>query len=341
MPYHTISFPKVVSLSSYNVPPRREVTVSAKRSIQDSGAAVRPTDGRGPTLAVPEPARVKRYHVQLSSDDRQHLEQTVSRGKTSARVTTRARTLLKAADGANDSHIVEALGTSRATVERTRRRFATAGFDAAVKDKPQKGRPRALSSKQAAHLIAIACSDTPGGHDHWPLRLSGQKMVELGYVKSISPETVRQVLEKNELKPWRHEEWCLPRVGGAFVAAMEDVLDLYAEPYDPLRPVVCLDEKSVRLHADVSPPLPVRPGTSARSDYEYVRCGTANLFVCVEPLRGYRLAVLIGFHGRPEAGHYITGMRAARIILAMEPEYVVRTTTRRHDECSLGLKTTF
>jgi hypothetical protein len=69
---------------------------------------------------------------------------------------------------------------------------------------------------------------------------------------------------------------------------MEDVLDLYAEPYDPLRPVVCLDEKSVTLHADVSPPLPVRPGHPARSDYEYVRCGTANLFVCVEPLRGHR-----------------------------------------------------
>ncbi|MGI8826704.1 MAG: IS630 family transposase [Chloroflexota bacterium] len=77
-------------------------------------------------------------------------------------------------------------------------------------------------------------------------------------------------------------------MGGAFVAAMEDVLELYAEPYDPLRPVVCLDEKSVTLHADVSPPLPVRSGTPARSDYEYVRCGTVNLFVCVEPLRGYR-----------------------------------------------------
>jgi hypothetical protein len=69
---------------------------------------------------------------------------------------------------------------------------------------------------------------------------------------------------------------------------MEDVLELYAKPYDPARPVVCLEEKPVTLHADVSPPLPVRPGTPARSDYEYVRCGTANLYVCVEPLRGYR-----------------------------------------------------
>jgi transposase len=139
---------------------------------------------------------VKRYHVQLSPDDRQRLEQMISRGKASARVLTRARILLKAADGANDEQIVDALGTSRATVERIRRRYATEGLDAAIKDKPQKGRPRALSSKQAAHLIAIACSPAPDGHDHWPLRLPGRKAVELGYVESISPETVRHVLEK-------------------------------------------------------------------------------------------------------------------------------------------------
>jgi DDE superfamily endonuclease len=69
---------------------------------------------------------------------------------------------------------------------------------------------------------------------------------------------------------------------------MEDVLELYAEPYNPARPVVCLDEKPVTLHAEVSPSLPARPGTPSRADYEYVRCGTANLFVCVEPLPGYR-----------------------------------------------------
>jgi transposase len=139
---------------------------------------------------------VKLYHVHLTDDQRQQLQHVISRGKSSARVITRARILLKAADGANDEQIVEALGTSRATVERIRCRFATDGLDAAIKDKPQKGRPRALSSKQAAHLIAIACSDAPDGHDHWPLRLVGQKLVELGYVESISPETVRQVLGK-------------------------------------------------------------------------------------------------------------------------------------------------
>ncbi len=69
-------------------------------------------------------------------------------------------------------------------------------LDAAIKDKPQAGRPRALSATQAAHLIAIACSPAPDGHDHWTLRLLGHKAVELGYVEGISPKTIQQVLKK-------------------------------------------------------------------------------------------------------------------------------------------------
>jgi len=69
---------------------------------------------------------------------------------------------------------------------------------------------------------------------------------------------------------------------------MEDVLTTYEVPYDADYPQVCLDEKLVTLHADVVEPLPVQPGQPERFDYEYERLGTANLFVMVEPLRGYR-----------------------------------------------------
>ena len=73
-----------------------------------------------------------------------------------------------------------------------------------------------------------------------------------------------------------------------FVAAMEDVLDLYAEPYDPQRPVVCFDETSTQLLSDLRPPIPVEPGRPKREDYEYRREGTRNLFLCIEPLAGWR-----------------------------------------------------
>jgi hypothetical protein len=69
---------------------------------------------------------------------------------------------------------------------------------------------------------------------------------------------------------------------------MEDVLELYAEPYDPERPVACFDECSKELHGQVADPIPVAPGKPAKEDYEYVRNGTANLFVFVEPLAGTR-----------------------------------------------------
>jgi hypothetical protein len=69
---------------------------------------------------------------------------------------------------------------------------------------------------------------------------------------------------------------------------MEDVLELYAEPHDPARPVVCFDEASKELHGRVAEPIPAAPGSPAEEDYEYTRHGTANLFVIVEPLAGRR-----------------------------------------------------
>ena len=69
---------------------------------------------------------------------------------------------------------------------------------------------------------------------------------------------------------------------------MEDVLELYAEPYDPERPVVCFNETSTQLLSDIRSPLPARPGRPRRQDYEYLRAGTRNLFLTCEPRLGWR-----------------------------------------------------
>jgi hypothetical protein len=69
---------------------------------------------------------------------------------------------------------------------------------------------------------------------------------------------------------------------------MEDVLAVYARPYDPTRPVVCMDEKPYQLLGQVREPIPARPGHDAHEDSEYVRYGTCSIFVWVEPLRGWR-----------------------------------------------------
>lgn len=79
-----------------------------------------------------------------------------------------------------------------------------------------------------------------------------------------------------------------PDANGEFVACMEDVLDVYQRPYDPAIPVVCMDETSKQLVAEISTPIPAAPGRPARADYEYKRNGTANVFMFVEPLVGRR-----------------------------------------------------
>jgi hypothetical protein len=83
--------------------------------------------------------------------------------------------------------------------------------------------------------------------------------------------------------------WCIPPKANAdFVYCMEDVLEVYTRAYDPKRPLVCMDETSKQLLADVQEPLPMQPGQPERYDYEYERQGVANRFMFVEPLAGQR-----------------------------------------------------
>jgi hypothetical protein len=79
-----------------------------------------------------------------------------------------------------------------------------------------------------------------------------------------------------------------PDANAAFVAGMEDVLEVYQRPHDPEYPVVCVDETSKQLIAETRVPIPAKPGQPARHDYEYERNGTANLFMIYAPLEGWR-----------------------------------------------------
>jgi hypothetical protein len=117
----------------------------------------------------------------------------------------------------------------------------------------------------------------------------------------------------------------LPKEANAdYVCAMEDVLEVYTRPYDPNRPVVCLDEASKQLVADVTPPLPTAPGQPARQDYEYERCGTANLFMVFEPLAGERHVKVTDQRTRADLAVMlqeladVTYAAAAKIVLVMD-----------------------
>lgn len=142
----------------------------------------------------------KKYIVDLTPEERATLEQMLRSGKTGARKLTRARILLKAAEGLSDEAIATTLDVGTATVFRTRQRFVEASLGA-LDEAPRPGAQRKLTGKQEAHLIAVACTPAPEGQARWTLRLLADKVVECGFAPSIARETVRQVLKKTNSSP--------------------------------------------------------------------------------------------------------------------------------------------
>ena len=119
--------------------------------------------------------------------------------------------------------------------------------------------------------------------------------------------------------------WCIPPKHSAeFVADMEDVLEVYHRPYDPTRPVVCLDETFKQLIGETREPLPPRPGSVERYDHVYVRHGVASLFVACEPLVGWRHVAVTAHRRRGDWARFVKALlegryrEAERVVLVMD-----------------------
>ena len=106
-------------------------------------------------------------------------------------MTVRARILLKTDERWSAPQVAQALDVAEGTVFRIKRRFAEEGLEGVLQDRPQAHRYRKLDDRGEAHLIALACSEPPEGHEHWTLRLLAGQVVELGLAPSLSHETVR------------------------------------------------------------------------------------------------------------------------------------------------------
>jgi len=146
---------------------------------------------------------MKKYIVRLSDDEYKNLKKITSSGRGPARMFTRARILLKADQSDNgpawsDEKISEALDVTVQTVERVRKQLVEEGFDAVLarREYKQKVCRKKIDGDVEAHLIALSCSKPPEGRARWTLRLLADKIIELGYVESISHEAIRQALKK-------------------------------------------------------------------------------------------------------------------------------------------------
>jgi len=149
---------------------------------------------------------MKKYIVRLSAEERAALSKLISSGRGPARIFTRARILSKADQGKegpgwSDEQISEALDVTVQTVERIRRQLLEEGFDAVLSrhEYTQKVSRKKIDRDVEAHLIALSCSKPPQGRARWTLRLLADKVIELGYVESISHEAIRQTLKKTKL----------------------------------------------------------------------------------------------------------------------------------------------
>ena len=220
-----------------------------------------------------------KYKVTLSEQERDDLTRITRGGKGGARIVRRAQIVLAAARNIGDEDIATACATSTSTVYRTKRRFVEEGMDAVLSERPRTGAMRLLDLHAEAKLTAIACSDPPAGRSRWTLQLLADRLVCLTDVESVSLSTICRRLKDSDLKPWRQKMWCIPKIDAEYVARMEDILDLYASPVNPTQPVICFDEKPVQMVGEVRTALPMEPGKPRRYDSEYVRGGTANLFV--------------------------------------------------------------
>jgi transposase len=146
---------------------------------------------------------MKRYVVELTTEEQEELVQLVSKGKAAARKITHARVLLQANESENgpawtDQQISDAFGIHTNTIHDIRRRFVEDGFQAALVRKKQvrPSRKRIVDGEVEARLIALRCGQPPEGKGRWNLRLLADRLVELEIVPDISHETVRQALKK-------------------------------------------------------------------------------------------------------------------------------------------------
>ena len=145
----------------------------------------------------------KHTHITLTEQQRQHLENLIRKGNAPARVQNRARILLLADQSLghrrSNKAVAEATLTHPVTVGRLCRIFTEEGLEAVLYDKPRPGAAPKITGDIEAKLVTLACSQAPEGHARWTLRLLADKMVELGYIDSISNVAVYQRLKKTRL----------------------------------------------------------------------------------------------------------------------------------------------
>lgn len=155
---------------------------------------------------------VQKYKVNLSRAERDGLPKLIQNEAPRSRRVKHAKILLESDLGRSAAKIAYWVGVGHSTVERTRQHYAEGGVKAALHDKPRLGVAPKLDGKQAAFVVALACSDTPTGQEKWSMQMLADKLVELGIVEQpVSHDTVGRVLKKMSLNRGGKNNGVLPK----------------------------------------------------------------------------------------------------------------------------------
>ena len=252
--------------------------------------------------------------INLTEEEVEKLKSLTHKGAgVSAKTIMHANILLFTNDGLGDKkkgvrETAELFDISPNTVNNVRKLYVEGGLDAALDRKTRISPPHIskITGEFEAQVIATALSPAPKGRARWTLRLLADYCSEKKYIVSISHAAIGDMLNTNQVKPHLSKYWCTPKEHDAeFVLHMEDVLGIYQREYDPRIPVVCMDEKPIQLLDEIRDRVSAKPlrmdpdtglpklGAAEKIDSEYVRCGTACIFMFTEPLGAWRHTVAL------------------------------------------------
>jgi len=239
---------------------------------------------------------VYKYHIKLSEEEKQEMDQAIKKGTQKVRLVTRILTIMLANAGETILETAKILGCCKQTVLNQRKRFIEhrgEGAVAALMDKPRSGRPVTYGAVERVQVIAIVC-ETLHNHDVPLSRFSTADLHRIvnkaAGLTDISQASLARILDQNALKPWRYRYWLFPR-DPDFVNKACIILDLYAGFWEgqrlgPDEYVLSADEKSIQVLRRCHSGLPAIPGYEQRVEFEYERLGTVAYHAVWDVFRG-------------------------------------------------------
>lgn len=216
--------------------------------------------------------------ISLTEEQRAELTTLVGGRRTEVRVSERARIILLAAAGRQDTQIAQEIGVDRETCARWRARFLRWGIPGIIKDAPRGGRPRSVLAEKSAEIVRLTTQERPANATHWSTRAMARAV-------GVSEASVRRVWHEHGLKPHLIKTFKVsndPR----FAEKLEDVIALYVNPPEHAI-VLCCDEKSQIQGLDrTQQVLPLKKGRCGTMTHDYTRHGTTTLFAALNVLDG-------------------------------------------------------